>query len=350
LHPIQIGHKTIGPRQPTFIIAEIGINHNGDPETALQMVEEAARCGADAVKFQTFQADKLLSKDTAKAKYVEASTGEEESFYDMFKRLELSEKTYEEIAQLCRSLGLIFLSTPFDYDSMNLLVDLGVPAFKVASGDLTNLPFLKALAFKKLPLLVSTGMSTLGEVEEAVITIENFGDRSKLILLHCTSNYPPSIEDINLRAMVTMENAFRVPVGYSDHTRGITTAIAAVTLGACVLEKHFTLDKSMPGPDQALSSDPAEMTALVEAMRGVEKALGSPIKAPVEAEIEIRQIGRRSVVAARPILKGTKITPEMVTVKRPGSGIAPKDTDLVIGRYAKVDLDDDEVITWDKIG
>lgn len=337
----------------TFIIAEAGVNHNGDAALARRLVEVAAESGADAVKFQTFSADKLTAKGAAKAEYQKRATGDGDQ-HAMLKALEMSEDLHKELAALSSELGIEFMSTAFDEDSLDLLIALGIRRIKVPSGEVTNHPFLRYMARKNLPLIVSTGMADLAEVEEAIAVIAaERQDRGlpgalkdMVTVLHCTSNYPAAVEDVNLNAMLTMGKATGVPVGYSDHTLGITVSIAAVAMGARVIEKHFTLDKSLPGPDHAASLDPDELKAMVDAIRAIEGALGDGIKAPTASEVPVRALVRRSVTTVRPIPAGTVIESSDLTLMRPGTGIAPKDFEAVIGRKAAHDIVAGKTLDW----
>ena len=343
---IKIENKVIGEGELTFIIAEAGVNHNGDIELAKRLVDIASECGVDAIKFQTFKAEKVVTKDTPKAEYQIKNTGTNESQYEMVKKLELSEDEFIELYKYTKKKGLIFLSTPFDFESADFLDEI-VPAFKISSTDLTNLPFLEYIAEKGKPIILSTGMGTLGEIEEAVNTIREIND--DLILLHCVTNYPASFESLNLRAIKTLKEAFKLPVGYSDHSLGIYAPIAAVALGAVVIEKHFTLDKNLPGPDHKASLNPEELKEMVNAIRLIEKALGDGIKRPTPEEEEIKKVARRSLVANVDIPKGTVIKKEMIAIKRPGTGIEPKYLNVVIGKRAKRDIKKDEVLKWEDL-
>ena len=345
---VKIGKRLVGEGEPTFIIAEAGVNHNGSVETAKKMIDAAKRAGADAIKFQTFSADKLVTKGVAKAEYQKKSTQAEGSQYDMIKKLELSAEDFRELFRYATEKGLIFLSTPFDEGSVDLLEELGVTAFKVDSGNLNNPPHVRYIAEKGLPMIVSTGMSTLGEIEEMLDVVYKAGNRN-IILLHCVSNYPPAVEDTNLRSMLTLKQAFNLPVGYSDHTQGIAVSLAAVALGACAIEKHFTLDRKMKGPDHLASLEPDELVEMVKGIRDIEKCLGSPLKRPVEAEREVQRALRRSIVAERDIAEGETITREMLAVKRPGKGLPSKFLPVVVGRKARKSIKKDELIGWDKM-
>nr|WP_092481854.1 N-acetylneuraminate synthase [Desulfoscipio geothermicus] len=337
------------PEKGVFIIAEAGINHNGSLNIAKLLVDTTVKAGADAVKFQTFIPEQVVAKDAERASYQQVNMpGYQESQLEMIRRLTLSSVEFRELKACCDRAGIMFLSTPFDYYSVDLLDTLEVPFFKIASGELTNLPFLKYVAAKGRPLILSTGMATLGEIEEALETLQKAGAR-EITLLHCTSNYPTTFEEVNLKAMITLRQAFGLPVGYSDHTRGIEVAIAAAALGACVIEKHFTLDREMEGPDHKASLEPDELAAMVQAIRNVEKALGDGFKRPGPGEREIMRAARRSLVAAVDIAAGEVITPDKLAVKRPGTGIPPKMWDVVVGRRARTDISADTVITWEMI-
>ncbi len=326
-----IGSRKLGPGEPVFIIAEAGVNHNGKLELALELVEAAARCGADAVKFQTFRAEELVTATSPKAGYQLETTDAEQSQLAMLQELELDEAAHRTVLAACEKAGITFLSTPFDHPSARLLASLGVPAFKLGSGELTDLPLLSLVASFGKPMLVSTGMSWLGEVEAAVKACHD----CPLALLHCVSNYPADPGDANLRAMDTLSAAFGVPVGFSDHTLGWDIAVAAVARGACVLEKHLTLDKAMPGPDHRASLDPADFLALVQSVRRVEAALGDGVKRPRAKEENTRQIARKSLVALRAIAAGEMFDETNVGVRRPGTGLPPSQWSMVEGRAAK---------------
>lgn len=329
----------------TLIIAEAGVNHNGSLELALKLVETAKEIGADAVKFQTFRAESLASRFAHKADYQERTTSASESQLEMLRRLELDAAAHAYIIEHCRNIGIKFLSSPFDMDSADLLDTLNVPLFKVPSGEITNLMFLRHLAAKGRPLILSTGMSTLGEVEEAVSTVRDAGS-TDLTLLHCVTEYPAPYVDVNLRAMQTLKIAFGLPVGYSDHTPGIEIPVAAVALGAEVIEKHFTLDRSLPGPDHRASLEPAEFQQMVIAIRHTEAALGTGIKAPALCELPNIPVARKSVVAAHSMSSGHVLTAADLAIKRPGSGLAPKLLPVLLGRKLLIAVSEDEVIQW----
>lgn len=343
-----IAGRPVGPGKPCFIIAEAGVNHNGDLALAEELVRQAARLGADCVKFQTFRPEEVASIAAPKADYQLRNTDPAESQLEMLKKLALPKAAYPRLMKLCAKEGVVFLSTPYGFSDIDFLDDLGVPAFKIASGQLVEPRFLARAAAKGKPLIVSTGMGTLSEVAAAVKTISRAG-ANEFALLQCTTNYPADVADANLRAMVTLRETFGRPAGYSDHTLGASACLAAVALGACVIEKHFTLDKALPGPDHRCSSDPKEFAALVRGVREVEAALGRPEKAPTAVEAANAKGVRRSLVAARDIRAGRKITAGMLAVKRPGTGIVPADWDKVLGRRAKAGIARDAVLTWDQL-
>jgi len=330
---VRIGNRLIGPGHPCFLIAEAGVNHNGSLDLALKLVDAAAAAGADAVKFQTFRAEDLVTPDAPKAAYQKAATGESESQFDMLKRLELDERAHEILFERCGRRGILFLSTPFEERSSDFLERLGVPAFKVPSGEVTNLPFLGHLSRKGKPIILSTGMSTLSEVRAAVEAIKA-GGTADLALLHCVSAYPADPSDANLRAMATLEDAFGVPVGYSDHTMGIEVALGAAALGACIIEKHFTLDKTMEGPDHRASMEPHELAALVAGVRTVQSALGDGVKRPSLSEEDTARVARKSLVAATDIPEGRILDASMIVSRRPGGGLQPGRTSEILGRRA----------------
>lgn len=346
--PVEIGSRKVGPGEPCFIIAEAGVNHNGSVERALAMVDAAAAAGADAVKFQTFKAIRLVTPDAPQCEYQARNSGRRESQLEMLRRLELSVQGHEAVLARCRQLGIAFLSTPFDEESLEYLHRLGAPALKIASGELTNLPLLARAAATSRPLIVSTGMANLGEVEAAVDSIEAAGGR-QYVLLHCVSNYPAAAADVNLRAMAAMSAAFQAPVGYSDHTEGLEVSLAAVALGACVIEKHFTLDRRLPGPDHAASLEPGELAALVRGIRLVESALGQGRKRPAASEASTAAVARKSLVAAEAIPAGAVITERHLAIRRPGGGLPPALRDQLLSRTARCDIPAGTVIKWDMV-
>ena len=328
-----------------FIIAEAGVNHNGSIVLAKQLIDIAAKADADAVKFQTFIAEEVISTDAPKAEYQKQTTDASESQLDMIKKLELSKEDHQELMDYAKYKNIMFLSTPFDEESVDLLIELKVPLIKISSGEITNHPFLKYIAIKGLPIILSTGMSTLEEVAEAVSVIKEAGC-DDLTLLHCTSNYPARVQDCNLLAMKTMADVFDILVGYSDHTPGIYVSLAAAAMGACVIEKHFTLDKNLPGPDHMASLEPTELEEMVWGIRLVEKARGSSVKVPVESELEVRDVARRSIVAKVDIPAETVITENMLAFKRPGVGVPPKNLDKIIGHASLSDIKKDSLINF----
>lgn len=332
---IRIGKRLVGGWRPVFIIAEAGVNHNGDLKRALELVDAAAEAGADAVKFQTFSADRLATPLSPKAKYQCETTDAKESQYEMLKKLELSADDHRELKLRAEKHKMVFLSTPFDSESADLLEKLGVPAFKVGSGELTDLPLLEHIARKNKPMILSTGMSTMEEIAQAVQTVQKAG-LEEIALLHCVSAYPAPVEDVNLRALDTLRQV-NVPVGYSDHTEGIQVAVLAVACGACIIEKHLTLDRNLPGPDHRMSIEPHEFKTMVERIREAGKILGNGIKQPMRSELNTRNVARKSVVALVDIKKGCRLTREMLGIRRPGLGIQPSELESLIGR--KLDRD-----------
>lgn len=342
---VNVGPWRLGTGGRCVLIAEAGVNHNGDLALAHRLVDAAAASGADAVKFQTFRADAVLSPVAAKAAYQKETTSEGESQLDMARRLELPFEAFVELARHCRERGIVFLSTPFDDESARFLDSLDVAAIKVSSGDLTNLPFLRRLADFGRPLIVSTGMATLGEVEQAVAHCH----RDRLVLLHCVSAYPAAPADVNLLAMETLRRAFGVPVGLSDHTPGIAVPLAAAALGACVVEKHFTLDRTLSGPDHRASLEPGELASLAQGLRDVAAALGDGRKRPAHAEADIAAVARRSLVAARDLQAGEILTEEMIAIKRPGSGLPPALLPHVLGRKLTAAARGGDLITWEML-
>lgn len=348
---IKIGNRTIGEKESVFVIAEAGVNHNGSLEKAKELIVKAVNAGADAIKFQTYKAEKLVTKTAPRF----WNWGGEEKLngtqYDSYSKLDgLSLDFYPELVKLCKKNDIVFLSTPFDEEAVDFLKDIGMPAFKIASCDITNLPFLKHIAKKSLPIILSTGCSTIGEIEEAITVISDAGNED-IILLHCVLSYPTKEKDINLNMMRSMQKIFGdIPVGLSDHSIGTTIPIAAVALGAKVIEKHYTLDKKlMLSADHWLSVNPEELTKLVKEIRIVEAAMGSYKKEPVQSEMEARKYARRSIVAGVSIPKGKGITRDMLVMKRPGTGISPKFLEVVIGKTAKRDIEGDTLISWEDI-
>ena len=326
-----------------LIIAEAGVNHNGNLDLALKMVDEAKRAGADIVKFQTAIPEKVISKYADKAEYQKKTTGNEESQLEMCKRIHLKLSDYDIIKKYCEEVGIEFLSTPFDLESIDYLEKLGMRLWKIPSGEITNLPYLIKIAKTGKPVIMSTGMAELNEVEEAVNVLKENG-AGEITLLHCTTEYPAPFESVNLRAMNTLREKFETEVGYSDHTVGLEAAVAAVVLGATVIEKHFTLNHNMEGPDHKASLEPEEFEVMVNNIRLIEKALGDGVKQPAEAEKKNIAIARKSIVAAKDIKKGEIFTEDNITVKRPGSGISPMKWFEVLGTEAVRDFGEDELI------
>jgi len=330
----------------TFIIAEAGVNHNGSLEIAKKMITAAVEAGVDAVKFQTFRAVQLVSKYAQKAEYQSKATGVDESQLEMIKKLELDAAAHRILIDYCKKNNIRFLSTPFDLESIDLLNRMALELFKIPSGEITNLPYLRKIGALKKRLILSTGMADLGEIEDALDVISEAGTPlDNITVLHCNTEYPTPFEDVNIKAMLTIKHAFPgVAVGYSDHTIGIEVPIAAVAMGATIIEKHFTLDKNMEGPDHKASLEPDELKAMVTAIRNIEKALGNGIKKPSPSELKNKPIARKSIVAARNIRKGESFTEENLTAKRPGTGISPMRWDEIIGQIAQKDYEEDELI------
>lgn len=326
-----------------FIIAEAGVNHNGNIETARQLVDVAVEAGADAVKFQTFKAENLVRRDARKADYQMETTDQAESQFDMLKKLELTSDMHEQLLKYCRQKGIMFLSTPFDIDSMHYLISLGVDIIKLPSGEITNYPLLREAGRTGKRVILSSGMSTLNEVSEAVQVLKSNGS-SDITVLHCNTEYPTPYADVNLRAMLTLGEELNVPTGYSDHTQGIEIPIAAAAIGAVVIEKHFTLDKNMEGPDHKASLEPHELVAMIRAIRNIENALGDGRKEPSESEKRNIGIVRKSVVAKCDIEAGELFTEDNLTTKRPGTGMSPMQWDQVIGQRAKRKFQADELV------
>ena len=326
-----------------YIIAEAGVNHNGSIDLAKKLVDKAKEAGANCIKFQTFISDNLVSKNANKADYQKQQTDTEESQYEMLRNLELSFEDFTELNKYCKTNGIEFVSTAFDLDSVDFLNQLDMPFWKIPSGEITNLPYLIKIANTHKPIVMSTGMSTIEEIEDAIGVLKNNGV-SEIILLHCTTEYPAPYNEVNLKAMETLKKRFNVNVGYSDHTKGIEIPIAAVAMGATVIEKHFTLDRNMKGPDHKSSLEPNELKAMVDAIRKVENAIGDGEKKPSKSEIKNIAIARKSIIAKVDIKKGDILTEDNITVKRPGNGINPMKWFEVIGKAAKRDFVEDELI------
>lgn len=328
-----------------FIIAEAGVNHNGSLKLAKKLIDVAAEAGADAVKFQTFQADKLVSKTAQKAQYQKQTTDAVETQYEMIKRLELDEEAHHELIAYCNTKKILFLSTPFDHESIDLLDKLGMEIFKIPSGEITNLPYLRRIGSLNKQVILSTGMADLGEIEDTLDVLTTAGTpKENITVLHATTEYPCPIDEVNLYAMQTIAIAFDIKTGYSDHTNGIEVPIAAAAIGATVIEKHFTLDKTMEGPDHKASLEPDELIAMVKAIRNIEKAMGDGIKKPSLSEAKNILVGRKSIVASRSIKKGEIFSEENLTAKRPGDGINPMQWDNIIGEISDHDYVIDEQI------
>jgi len=329
-----------------FIIAEAGVNHNGSVELAKKLIDVAVEAGVDAVKFQTFKAEKLVSKNAQKATYQKENMSDsDDSQFNMLKKLELDIDTHNELIEYCNSKNIMFLSTPFDHDSIDILNDLQLPIFKIPSGEITNLPYLRHIGSLRKEVILSTGMADIGEIEDALDVLVKAGTlKENITVLHANTMYPTPIEDVNLKAMMTIGNTFDVAFGYSDHTLGIEVDIAAVALGASVIEKHFTLDKTMEGPDHKASLDPNELKAMVQSIRNIELALGSSVKKPSKSEMPNREVARKSIVANIDIKKGDILTEENLAIKRPGNGISPMRWDEVVGSIASQDYKVDELI------
>ena len=374
---IKVGRHIIGEGEPCFVIAEAGVNHNGDTKLAKQLVDVAKEAGADAVKFQTWRTEEIVTHDVSKPAYQMNCEGE--SQFDMLKGLELSENDFKELANYAQSLGIIFLSTPEGNDCIDFIDRMGVPAFKIGSADLTNYPHLSYISRKRKPLILSTGMATLAEVKEAITVIEKEGNHD-IVLLHCTSNYPASYTEVNLRSMKTLKATFGMPTGYSDHTIGIGVSIMATLLGATVIEKHFTLNKNLPGPDHSTSIEPSELKRMIkgirlaernpasensldqrmqeiskqvtieyEVLRQTEKILGNASKNPTKSEQEMIRLARKYIVANTFIEKGEIITLQKLSIKRSDGGLESKYLDKVVGKKAKDKINQDEKLTLDKV-
>jgi len=328
-----------------FIIAEAGVNHNGSVDLAKQLIDVAVDSGADAVKFQTFKAENLVSKNAQKADYQKQTTDASESQFDMIKKLELDVDTHKELIAYCQEKDIMFLSTPFDHESIDLLSGLGLQIFKIPSGEITNLPYLRHIGSLGKRVVLSTGISNLGEVKDALNILINAGtSKDNITVLHANTMYPTPMEDVNLNAMLTIQREFGVDIGYSDHTLGIEVDIAAVAMGASIIEKHFTLDNAMEGPDHKASLEPEELKAMVSAIRNIEKALGSNEKILSPSEEVNINIARKSIVASRPVRKGELLSADNITTKRPGTGLSPMKWDEIVGTIASKDYQSDELI------
>lgn len=336
-----------------FIIAEAGVNHNGSVELARKLIDAAADAGVDAVKFQTFKSEKLVSKAVAMAKYQAENTNSSETQLEMIKKLELSYDEFSQLREYCDLVGIKFMTTPDEEESSDFIYNL-VDIYKIGSGEITNLPYLKHIAAKSKPIILSTGMSTIAEVSKAVDAIRSVHTKIEskfppLTLLHCTTDYPVAFDDVNLRSMLTLKNTFHLPVGYSDHTMGIEVALGAAAIGASVIEKHFTLDRKMDGPDHKASLEPGELKAMVSAIRNLEKAMGDGVKRPTDDELAMRHLVRKSLVTLHDIKAGTQLRPEMFIMKRPGDGVQPEDLQKICGMILLNDISGDETLTWDHL-
>lgn len=327
----------------TLIIAEAGVNHNGKLDLALKLCDAAKEAGADVVKFQTWKTEKIITRTVSQADYQTENTGKTESQFDMLKRLELSYDDFRKIKAHCDKIGIQFASTADEEESLDFLISLGIPFIKIGSGEITNIPYLRIMGSKKLPVIISSGMSTLAEVDVALAELRNAG-ATDIILLHCTTNYPCPMQDVNLKAMLTLKEAFKIPVGYSDHTEGIEVPVAAVVMGAKVIEKHFTLDRNMEGPDHLASTEPAEFKKMVDSIRNIEKAFGTGEKLPTKSEIDISKVVLKRCVASKKIKTGEIFNENNLTVKRNDKGLPAKYWDLIIGKKATKEYEIDEAV------
>ncbi len=341
----RISNKFVGQGEPVFVIAEAGVNHNGDVILAKKLIDAAKYAGADAVKFQAFKTERLATKYAEKANYQKATVTSSDTQFDMLKQLELSDEDFKELTDYAKEKGIIFLASAFDNESVDLLDNLNVPAFKVSSGEITNFPLIKYISKKNKPIILSTGMSTFNEIAEA---LDVFQDRKDVILLHCVTSYPAEIDSVNLLKINKLRNHFGLQVGFSDHTIGSIASIISIALGAVIIEKHFTLDKTLPGPDHKASIEPNEFKAMITALHDAQKALGDEHQT-LAGEVAIKRLVRRSIVARVPIPKGTIICEEMLDLKRPATGIEPKYLSKVVGKTVVADIALDEQITFEKL-
>jgi pseudaminic acid synthase len=345
---IEVAGRKIGPGNPCYVIAEAGANHNRDLGLAKQLIDIAAEAGADAVKFQTYTAEGLYSRKTPNPSYLKNQDllkTDTETVWELIKRVEIPWEWHEELAAHAKSADLHFLSTPFEEAAVDLLETVGVPAYKVASYEITHLPLIEYAARTGKPLLMSSGMASLADIERALDTANRAGC-DQIALMHCASSYPAPFNILNLRAIQTLAQAFQVPVGYSDHSPGLTADVASVALGACLIEKHYTLSRDLEGPDHAFALEPGELKDMITAIRDTEAALGTPVKRVTEEEGELYRLARRSLVAARAIPAGHRVGPEDIAVKRPGYGIPVYDLEALLGRAAAADIDEDEILQW----
>lgn len=338
-------NKVIGNCEPVFIIAEAGVNHNGDIHLAKKLIDAAKQAGADAIKFQAFKTENVITKKAEKAPYQKKATGDAETQFEMIKKLELSPADFKELAVYAKRKEIVFLASAFDIESVDLLDQLEVPLFKVASGEITNYPLLKHIVQKNKPIILSTGMADLSEIQDAVDYIRSQGN-DNIVLLHCITSYPARTDEANLKVIQTFKQKFSLPVGFSDHTLSMVIPVAAVALGATVIEKHFTLDKKMSGPDHQASLEPKELTAMVNGIREVQNALGDGQREITQNEQILKNLARRSLVAKIDIPKGVIITEGCIAEKRPGNGISPKLLPQILGRKAKMDIRQDDVLEW----
>jgi sialic acid synthase SpsE len=347
---INIAGRMVGPGHPTYVIAEAGSNHNRELETAFRLIEVAAEAGADAVKFQTYTAEGLYSTKTPKMSYLDEDglLEEGQSVWDLIKAIEMPWEWHEDLARKAAKVGIHFLSTPFEEAAVDVLEQVGAPAYKVASFEVNHLPLLELCAKTGKPLLISTGMASLGDIERALDTV-NAAGADQILLMHCAINYPPRFEDLNLSAIRTMARAFDVPVGWSDHTMGHTADVVAVTLGACAVEKHFTLDRNQEGPDHPFAVEPGELAAMVEAIREAEASFGSSVKRVTDAEAEMYRLGRRSLVVSRDLSAGHLLERRDIEVKRPGYGIPVHELHAVVGRRTARAMETDELLRWEDL-
>ncbi len=333
-----------------YIIAEAGVNHNGSLDIAKKMILEAKNAGANAIKFQTFNVDNLVSKNAPKANYQKKNTHSKESQYEMLKKLSLTYSDFKTLKQECKKINIDFLSSPFDIESIDILHSIGLTTFKIPSGEITNYPYLKKIASVAKKIIISTGMSTIQEIQDAVNTLYQNGiTKEQITLLHCNTEYPTPLKDVNLRAMLTLKNLFNLNVGYSDHTQGIEVAIAAATLGASIIEKHFTLDKNMNGPDHKASITPSDLSLMIKYIRNIEIALGSSEKIPTQSELKNINIVRKSIFIKNKLKKGSIITEKDIEIKRPGNGISPMNLNQIIGKKIKIDIDKETQLKWEHL-
>ncbi len=347
LRDFPIAGRLVGPGRPAYVIAEAGSNHNRDLVTAKRLIEVAAEAGADAVKFQTYTAEGLYSRNTPTMSYLKDADllEQQESVWDLIKRVEIPWEWHGDLAEHAKGCGIDFLSTPFQEEAVDLLESLDVPAYKIASYEVNHLPLIGKCAATGKPLLISTGMASLGDIERALDTA-NGAKADQIAILHCAINYPPKFADLNLRAITTLAAAFNIPIGWSDHSMGHTADVVAVALGACIIEKHFTLSRDQPGPDHPFALEPKELAAMVTAIREAEASLGVSVKRVTEAEAEMYVLGRRSLVAARDIAIGAALTRDDIAIKRPGTGVPVHELEQILGRRAARPITSDEVLTW----